>query len=856
MYRDAGSHLRLRREFVVCLRKFASLLWRGPAERLASVRRWLFGSSGGAPAPRGPRRNAGFVDSLRLDVRFALRSLRLAPGFAFTAVATLAIAIGANAAVFAVVDATLLRPLPLPDAERLVLVWRANPAVPTPDGQGIRRFDLTPAGFLELSGLTGTMEALAGYRWYQGSVRQRVSGEPVRAMAVTSGFFGVVPTRPVAGRLFDVADGAADAEAVVLLGETYWRNRLGGDPAIVGSKLDVGELPHTVVGIVPSSFKMFAAQRWSNWSPVLADGPDVWTVTRPSPSSPLWPRLWLLYAAVGIVLLIACVNVANLQLAQLRLRRSELALRAALGAGRLQIMRQLLVENLVLGVAAAGVGVLVATWLLGVMQAAAPVEIARLNEASIDLRVLGYLLVVALGTVVLFGLAPAWGTGTVNLRQIIVQAPSQGRRMSFGKLLVGLEAGLALILLGGAGLMLTTLWNLERIDPGFSVEGLYAVSVDLPRDGYAEVIDRGRVGELLRITPRAATVRTQLAERLESTPGVSGVGYTAILPLFGVGNWAATVDVGDTSRELSGPERRTLPQGNFFPVNEAYFRTLGVPLLRGRAFNERDTSEGERVVILDEVFAQQLFPDGNALGSRVRVFEDAFLDFAPMVGDVRVVVGIAGAIRSGEYEQAAQPTVYVPYDQRRDTYPSSRRYWWQMVTFVVRSQLTGAELHDAFSSIVQDVAPEAVIEHKGFLSNLLVNRHQLQRRFFTKLLGGLAGIALLLAALGVYGMVALAVNARMHEIGVRRAVGAPAREIITRLLAFGLGPVLVGVLFGVGGALATTKMLQGMLYDVSPTDPGTLAAVALLLVFVAAAASLLAARRALRIDPVAVLRVE
>ncbi|HKG90973.1 MAG TPA: ABC transporter permease [Gemmatimonadaceae bacterium] len=839
--------------------------------------------------------------TLLFDLKFAVRSLARAPGFTAAVVLTLALGIGANAAIYSVVRGVLLEPLPFERPEQIVTVWEdlRQP--------GLERSTVSPPEFADLAArATGRGGALEQAAVHVG-VNRNVSGvcaanggagcdpERLQGAAVTAGFWPTLGVRPLLGRVF-AADEDRPGARVVVLSHALWRRRFAADPALVGRTVVLNLEPHLVLGVMPPGFRFPGAgpesaaefwipmgfepadlaeeQRGSHFlsmigrlrpgvTPAMAQGAltaAARAMAREHPATYVTPEigttvvtlaesltagarapLLLLFGAVAMVLLVACANVANLVLVRAAGRRREIALRSALGATAWRIVRQLLAESLVLAAAAGALGALVALWARRALVALGPAELPRLDEVRVDGAVLAFTAAVALGSTVLAGLAPSGaviGRGPARPDRGFGLTSRGARAPAYGPLLVALEAALALVLLAGAALLGRSFARLTSVDAGFDAERLLTLRVALPGSRY---------------TPAAAAdFYARLLDRVRALPGVQGAEAAAVLPLAG-GGW----DVSFTPLSAGGPHAPDNPSTEYRPVSPGFLGAMGVPLLAGRAFDARD--DGDRAAgaplaaVVNEAFVRRYVDGGRpaaALGRRARL---------PLLGvrdtvHVREIVGVVGDVRGGSLDARPVPEMYVPMAQQPQ----------HAMILVVRARpAAGRAAVLALAGPVRDAVraldPAQPVYGVRTMDELL-SRSLSQRRFQLWLLGAFAGAALLLAALGVYAVVSHAVAQRAHEIGVRVALGAGRADVMRLVLGRGMAPVAVGLAAGLLGALALTRLLPHLLgrllYETSPTDPAALAAAALLLAGAALAATWLPSRRATRVDPTAVLRGE
>jgi len=797
------------------------------------------------------------MTTLLQDVRYGVRVLLKSPGFTAVAVLTLALGIGANTAIFSVVNAVLLKTLPYPASERL-LTARSNMSLLDLDDV------LAQARGFEAAGAV-TTQALD----YTGS------GEPVQVEAafVTHELFDVLGAKPFAGRTLNSRDNVKGGERVAVLSHGFWQRQLGGAD-IKGLTLPLSGQTYAVVGVLPASFTPPSGAP-DVWIPLRVGNPlaaefrgvhFLRTFFRLKPNvsfeqaqaemdiaaqrlaeahpdenkgrlirlmslqeymvGDVRPALLILFGAVGLVLLIACANFANLLLARSAARRQEVAVRSALGAGRLRIVRQLLTESVLLSLAGGAAGLVLALWGVDVLRSAGPESLPRLEEVGVDWSVLAFTLGVSVLTGVVFGLAPAWSASRVDMNDALKEG-GRGRSggAAGGRLrgaLVATELALALVLLIGAGLLVKGFWLLRGVEPGFDPRHLLTVRVELPEARYKEI-------------PAQTEFRRRVLEELNSLPGTEAA-MVSELPLGGsslMHNFAIEgrqVAVGDEPELFSRS------------VGGDYFRLMHIPLRAGRDLTPQDTAGAPLVGVVNEAFAREYFPGASPVGARVR--------WARMEGPPQwiTVVGVAGDVKHFGLDQPEAPAIYTPYAQ-------SLQSWKRWMFLAVRSDAEPAALVGAVKARVWSVDPRIPLT-KVLTMEEVAAASVAGRRFQTALLGVFALVALLLAAVGVYGLVSYSVGRRTHEIGVRMALGARRRDIFGLVVRQGLLLASAGLAAGLAGAFALTRLLAGLVYGVSPTDPATYAALTLFLLLVVLLACLVPARRATKVDPMVALRYE
>jgi len=795
------------------------------------------------------------------------------PGFTLIAVVTLAFGVGANTAIFSAVNAVLLRPLPFAAEERLVVMWKHDQTASHPLVElSIPEFNDWRAGSQSFESLAAMPTSVYGYGYVLTG-----RGEPVQieSSRVSADFFTTLGVRPLVGRTFRTEDDRPGAARVVVLSHRLWRDQFGSDTNLIGQTITLNDTGFSVVGVMPADFEFLKGV--DIWSPVSASigggalqnrsavflqavgrlKPGVTreqaeaemnaVISRIAAAHPeteagghrvvMTPvaeylfgnarlALWLLLAATGLLLLIACANVASLLLARATSRRKEIAVRAALGASRWRVVRQLFVESLTLAIAGGALGVLLAYWLADLLVVVAPTDIPRVENVRIDAAVLTFSIAVTLLTAALFGLAPALTAARVNLTDALgdgsrTAGERHGNRLR-GALVVG-EIAVTLVLLVGAGLALRSFVKLQRVDTGFDTENVLTFQLRLFGKRYQD----------------AKSVRDfyqQLIERLEAQPGVEAAGAVLIRPLEGVIGW----DVPYATANQSPDEAKRNRVPNFEVVTPHYFRSVGLPLKVGREFTERDTEESPKVVIISEAMAQSIFAPGvDPVGQRLRLFDPTDPD-----NSWRTVVGVVGDARYREVRDARWD-VYVPY----------RQFAFPVRYITVRTASDPA----AFSAVVRrEVAaldPQQAVTSVKTTAQLF-SENVARPRFNSLLLGLLAALAALLAALGIYGVISYAVAQRTREIGVRIALGAQRGDVLRLVFKQGLTLIVSGIVIGLVGAFLLSRLMESLLFGISATDPATFIVVSLLLVVVALLACYIPARRAMKVDPMVALRYE
>jgi putative ABC transport system permease protein len=812
-----------------------------------------------------------WLAELRQDVAYGFRTLARNPGFTAIALLTLGIGIGATTAIFSAVNAVILRPLAVPDVDRVMLVSELYEGQPADVSIG-NLVDWQAANRAQ-----GMFTALGAINWRNFAL----AGDPperVFGAQVTAEYFSVMGVTPELGRVFSAAEDQPGGARVVVLGHRLWQRRFGADPSVIDRVIQLNGQPHTVVGVMPASFD-FTAGTEELWVPAAFTAEQraqhdehyltVYGRLRPgvtmevsqtrlaavqqvlnqrypnengSRSVYVQPmmrqfvgdareQLLLILGAVVLVLLIACANVANLLLARGAARARELAIRASIGAGRARLVRQLLSESLALAGSAAVLGVAVAWVVIRTLVAAAPPGVPRLELARVDPATLGFTVLIALGSTLLFGLAPALRTARTDLQGVLRTGqtrPTGSRRDWLRQGLVAGEVALALILMVGAALLVRTAVHLQQVDPGFEPKGLVTARIALPAESYA--------------SPESARLAFEtVLEHLSHSPGVKRAALSTQVPMGPGGGSNGLVPEGKTP----GPESAV--DSRMRLVSPGYVGTMGLRLKSGRDLAPEDRAGTPRVMLVNETLARLLFPGLDPLGKRVLCCEGSDTD-----PRWKTIVGVVGDTRSGGPERPAVAEFFMPLAQSPD---AAWNWINRTLSLVARADGDPLALAPAMREALRRVDPSLPLYRVETMETSLTNALT-PARFRTALLGSLAGIGLLLALVGIYGVVSYLVTRRRAEIGVRMALGASGRDVLKLVVGQGLRPVLAGTAIGVLGAVATSRLLAAWLRGVSPNDPLTLGAAAVTLVAVAALASFVPARRATRVDALEAIRTE
>ncbi|MGB2713711.1 MAG: ABC transporter permease [Vicinamibacterales bacterium] len=808
------------------------------------------------------------MTTLVQDLRHGGRLLLRSPGFTTIAVAALAIGIGANTAVFSVVHTLLIQPLPYRDADRLAVIWEHN--LPRDKKNNV----VSPGNFIHWREMQRSFEDIAAVSGTVGlnfTVTVTGAGDPeeVPVQLVTAAFFSLLGVNPALGRPFTTEEDRPD-NRVVVISDRLWRRKFAGDPGLVQKTITIDGTPRELVGVMPPGFSYldktvevwlpmgFSAQsrtprgRWINVAGRLKPGvtfeqaqqdmarahaelgrlfPDFntgWTARvvplREELTGKVRPALLILLAAVAFVLLIACANVANLLLARATSRQRELAVRAALGAGRMRIVRQLLAESLVLAIAGGTTGLLLAWWGLAVLRAvvAQKLPIQRLEAVAIDGWVLLFTLVISLGTGLVFGLVPALSVSGSTLNDALKDGGRSGSAARGNKTraaFVITEVALAVILLAGAGLLIRSFVNLLNTSPGFSVERTLKLDLSLPSSRYR---DEARRIEFFQ----------RFIDQIAALPGVQAAGAVSFLPLAGLG--AAT------SYEVVGqppPAKGEEPVCDVRVATNGYFKALGIPLVRGRWFNEDAANDIKNAVIINEAMARRHWPTEDPIGKRIKVsWNDTRED---------EIIGVVGDVRHAALETEARATNYWPY----------RRFPYNTMTVTVKASGDATSHANSIVSIVRNQDPMLAVADIRTMEQV-IGDSVAERRLTMLLLAIFAAAALVLAAVGIYGVIAYSVTQRTQEIGIRMALGARQRDVLWMVVGHAMMLTALGIGIGAAGGLLLTRLMRQLLFQVRPADPMTFVAVAAVLSAVALTASYVPGRRAARVDPLIALRAE
>jgi putative ABC transport system permease protein len=802
------------------------------------------------------------LEMLIQDVRYALRLMRHRVGYTVIVIVTLALGIGANTAMFSAIHTVLLRPLPFGDPSRLVMIWENDRLNHKP------RYDVAPANFDDWRTQTHTFDQIAAYAGQSGSITG--PGEPFHATftVVTANFFDTLGVRPALGRPMTAADGVSPNNRVFVLSHAAWLTHFGGDPNVIDRIVQAGGKPHRIIAVMPAGFA-FPDRATEIWAPLTLRQELLATraqhffsvIGRVKPSATLeqarqdletvaiaaqkkFPStndqrgttmvplqealvgdvrtpLYFLGAAVALLLLIACANVANLMLVQGSSRVREMAVRAALGADRFRIARQLIVEGALLALVSGAAGVALAAWGTRALARVAADYVPRISEVRIDPTVLTFAVLLSLVTGVFFACAPALRASRSNVQRDL----REGGRGAIGSgrwlrnSLVVIEFAAAVVLVIGAALLLKSFWRVIQVQPGFATTEVLTVETELPQGRYDE-------------DPPIRQFYANLTARLSAIPGVRASAVVNNLPLSGQG-WTAWLTIDNRPRPVGEP-----PEVGYRVASPGYLSAMRIPLLQGRWISDADTPESIKVLAVNRALADRFFPAGDAVGSRVRLGPNPK---APW----RTIVGVIGNVHHEGPEIEPAPEAFEPFAQ--DSFGD--------LTLVVRAEGDRAAIATTVRSIARTIDPDVVLWRLQWMDNLL-DDHLAPRRLSLLLIEGFAVVALGLALLGIYGVMSYAVSQRVPEIGVRMALGAAPSEIHRMVIRDGLGLAIPGLLVGAALALGVTRLARNLLFDVSPADPFAFATVALGLLGVSLLACYVPARRAARVDPLSAIRAE
>ncbi len=823
------------------------------------------------------------METLIQDLRFGVRLLLKNPGFSAVAVLALALGIGANTAIFSVVDAVIFRPLPFDHPERLVAAWERDLS------KGEDHDSVMAGNYVDWRSRSQVFEEMSAYAGASVNLTGLAEPERIRAARVSAGLFPLLGVQPEVGRVFSTDEDQPGHQRVVVISNHLWKSSFGGDVEIVGRSITLNNQDYVVVGVMPAGFALPLNEESEIWTPLvftpeeltLRNSHYLKVLARLKPGASMdqasaemtaiaaqleneYPKsnegtgaalfplhaeivgevkkpLLIFLGAVAFILLIACANVANLMLARAAARQREIAVRVALGASRWRLVRQMLIESLVLGLAGGAAGLLLALWGIEFLSAAAQqMSAPRARSIGLDARVLLFTFAASIVTSLIFGAAPALQASKPDLNDALKEGGrSSGsvRRSRTRNLLVVSEMALAFVLLVGAGLLINSFLRLRAVDPGLHPENVLTMSISLPKQKYSQ-------------PEQVITFHRQLLEQVEAVPGIEYAGTVTALPYGGsINSFGYTID-----SSVSGDQTVSIVSQQASPD---FFHALGIPLAAGREFNERDIDGAPAVVVISDSLAKRYWPDHDPLGHRIKWGNKEF--GSPWM----TVVGVVGDVRLRGLDTPPRPTLYVPHLQLgepiktragvtlRDLMSDDAR----SIELVVRAESGMAGLATAVRSAVWAVDANQPVTRVKTMEQVLADTMAVQR-FSTWLLAIFAGIALALAAAGIYGVISYSVSQRTHEIGIRMALGAEQRDVLKLVVGQGMIPALIGLGIGIAGAIGLTRFMSSLVFKVSVTDPITFAVIASLLLLAAVVACYLPARRAAKVDPMEALRCE
>ncbi len=813
--------------------------------------------------------------NLVADFRFGLRILLRNPGFTLAAIVVLALGIGANTAIFSIVNAVLLRPLPYEDASRIMQVWHVPPAKSFP---GMTLFSVSPANYLDWQSQNRSFEQMAAYGFESFNVGGGERPEAIRGAAVAPGFFSILRVQTVLGRTFSLEEDRPGQGHVVILGHTLWRDHFAADTGIVGRNVLLDGQTYTVVGVMPPKFKfpawaeLWVPLAWSNEKRAVRGNHNYMVIGRLKPevavqqakadlsaislrleqqypeddkgwgatvvplreeiSGDVRPALLVLLGAVAFVLLIACANVANLVLAKTLARKKEIAIRTSLGASRAAVLRQILAETLLLSLAGGALGLFLARFCITLIQKFLTDRLPSSTEITLDAPVLAFTVFLALLAGILAGLLPAMRFTRTDVNEALKQGQNRGSSDSSGSktrgLLVVSEVALSLVLLIGAGLMIRSLLRLSSVQPGFDPNNVLTARLTVPGTKFS--------------SPAAQiSFYDQVLRQVRATPGVESAGLIDSLPIDDGGSHQPVAVEGQPVVPMADQ-----PEVDVRMISPGYLHAMRIPVLRGRDLNDADVAGRPPVVFISESMAKRFWPNENPIGKHIT------LTFFP--GVVREVAGVVGDVKQDSLDQTRPvETLYWPLSQL--TVPPSEAWRSFGMSLVVRTSADPASATSGVTSAVHQVDPETPVV--GVVTmQCLISASLSPQRFNVLLLGAFAGLALVLAAVGIYSVLSYSVRRRVREIGIRMALGATPSDVLQMVVADGMKPILLGVALGLAIAFALSRVVTSLIYGVRATDPLTFAGVALLLVAVGLLATILPAHRATRVEPVRTLREE
>jgi len=808
------------------------------------------------------------------DILYAARQLRKAPGFAAVAVVTLALGIGANTAIFSVVNGVLLRPLAFKDADRLVRLWHVPPQKSFP---GIPTFSVSPANYLDWQSQNHVFEQMAVMGYYGFTMTGGDKPEQVDASSVSAGFFSTLGVQPMIGRVPTPDEDKPGRSNVVVLSHRFWQDHFGSNRNIVGQNITLDGTSYLVSGVMPPSFRfpdfaqMWTPMAWTDQDKIIRGNHNYMVVARLRPGvdvkqaqaemntissrleqqypaddkgwgaiviplhadmvSDVRPALLVLLGAVGFILLIACVNVTNLSLARIFARHKEIAIRTAMGASSMRIVRQIVSESVLLALLGGALGLTYAHFGIRLIMNFLANRLPASIEVGLDLKVLAFTAVISILTGVIAGILPALHLSRANVNQALKQGLGRTDTDSSGNrtrsILVVLEVSLSLVLLIGAGLMIRSFQMLHEVNPGFESHGVLTMTPAVSRKTFSQPLQQ-------------ISFNDRVLERVRALPGVVSAGMIDDIPLGANGSDQPIAVEGRPVVPMAEQ-----PEVDVRVISSGYISALQIPLLRGRDFDETDVAGRPPSTLISASLAKQFWPNENPIGKHITL---------TFFGTVREVVGVVGDVKSDGLDQNRPPAMlYVPLGQL--SAPSAGGWRSFSMTLVVRSSAKPASLVSAVSNAVHDVDRNIPVRNVLTMDELVTTSLS-QQRFNLMLLGAFAVLALILAAIGIYSVLSYSVRRRVQEIGIRLALGARISDVLRMIVIEGMRPTLLGVTIGIVGALALGQVMSSLVYGVKPTDPLTFLAVAMVLAVVALSATIIPAYRAARVDPMVALRYE
>jgi putative ABC transport system permease protein len=806
------------------------------------------------------------MDNLRSDIRYALRSLSKRPGFTFIAVLTLALGIGANTAIFSAINALLLKPLPFPELDRVVAVWDKLPS------RGVLHNEVAMANYLDLKAQNQSFDQLAIYRWWSANLTGVDTPERIQGFLVSANYLDAIGIKPIMGRNFYPEENQPGKDRVAIITHSLWQRRFGGDPNIVNKTITINTIVRTVVGVMPERFnfpkgaeiyaplpmtpEVMSSRGNHSYYIVGRLKPNVSIESAQADTDNITARLeqqypetnkgwgatvfpivadtvrlydtplWVMMGAVGFVLLIACANVANLMLARASGRQREIALRAALGASRWRIIRQLLTESVIVALAGGAVGILIGFWGIDALRAANPGEAAKYApgwyQLGINFPTLAFTLGLSLFSGIVFGLAPALQVSKPNLNDSLKEGSRQtsGSSHYLRSSLVVFEVALSLMLLVGAGLLARSFLSLLKTDPGFNPDNVLTLNLVLPGAKYRE-------------QPQRAAFYNDLVQRVKAYPGVESAAAVNYLPLGGA-NSSDSYLVEGVPEPAPGDEN----EGRYRVCTPDYFRTMGIPLLKGRSFTDQDKAGTTPVVVVNETLARKHWAGEDPIGKRIRFYGP------PERMQWMEIVGVVEDVKH-ELNLPVTPEYYLPHAQDP----------WNAMVLVARTRVEPGSLASALRQQVWAIDKDQPVFDIRTMQEVRSTSVALYS-FSSVMLAIFAAVALVLASVGIYGVMAFAVTQRTQEIGIRMALGARALDVLKLVVKHGMKLAVLGIVIGLAGSWAITRFMEKLLVDVQPTDLLTFSVVSVFLLLSAFVACYLPARRATKVDPLQALRHE